>query len=126
MVLTHRPEFQSRWSEQGHVGALNLFSDVANAFDNTSVEHAVVLGAFATVATTAAARSEEAASLRRGLTSNRAIGKAVGIMMALNDVSDADAFDILRRTSQASNVKLIDVASDIVSGRGDLGSDLTA
>ena len=24
IVLTHRPEFQSRWSEQGHVGALNL------------------------------------------------------------------------------------------------------
>ncbi len=24
MVLTHRPEFQSRWSEQGHVGAINL------------------------------------------------------------------------------------------------------
>jgi predicted ATPase len=24
VVLTHRPEFQSRWSGQGHVGALNL------------------------------------------------------------------------------------------------------
>jgi class 3 adenylate cyclase/tetratricopeptide (TPR) repeat protein len=24
VVLTHRPEFQSRWSKQGHVGALNL------------------------------------------------------------------------------------------------------
>ncbi len=24
VVLTHRPEFQSRWSQQGHVGALNL------------------------------------------------------------------------------------------------------
>ena len=24
VVLTHRPEFQSRWSEQGHVGVLNL------------------------------------------------------------------------------------------------------
>ncbi len=24
VVLTHRPEFQSRWSEQGHVAALNL------------------------------------------------------------------------------------------------------
>jgi class 3 adenylate cyclase/tetratricopeptide (TPR) repeat protein len=24
VVLTHRPEFQSRWSAQGHVGALNL------------------------------------------------------------------------------------------------------
>ena len=24
VVLTHRPEFQSRWSEHGHIGALNL------------------------------------------------------------------------------------------------------
>jgi hypothetical protein len=24
VVLTHRPEFQSRWSGHGHVGALNL------------------------------------------------------------------------------------------------------
>src|SRR5205085_12476419 len=24
VVLTHRPEFQPRWSGQGHVGALNL------------------------------------------------------------------------------------------------------
>jgi predicted ATPase len=24
IVLTHRPEFQPRWSGQGHVGALNL------------------------------------------------------------------------------------------------------
>jgi class 3 adenylate cyclase/tetratricopeptide (TPR) repeat protein len=24
IVLTHRPEFQSRWSQQGHLGALNL------------------------------------------------------------------------------------------------------
>jgi hypothetical protein len=112
--------------DHSKVGALNLFSDIADAFDNTSLEHAVVLGAFATVATTAAARSEEAATLRRGLTSNRAIGKAVGIVMALNDVSDDDAFDILRRTSQASNVKLIDIASDIVSGRRWHGSDRSA
>ena len=112
--------------DHANVGALNLFSDIANAFDKTSLEHAVVLGAFATVATSAAARSEEAATLRRGLTSNRAIGKAVGIVMALNDVSDDAAFDILRRTSQASNVKLIDIASDIVNGRRWHGSDQSA
>src|SRR6201995_1068695 len=37
--------------DHSNVGALNLFSDIANAFDKTSLEHAVVLGAFATVAT---------------------------------------------------------------------------
>jgi len=100
--------------DRANVGALNLFSDLPSVFDSTSIQHAVVLGAFATVATTAAAYSEDAATLRRGLTSNRAIGKAMGILMARNDISDDAAFDMLRRTSQASNVKLTEVAADII------------
>ncbi len=108
--------------DQSNVGALNLFSDAPHALNNASIEHAVVLGAFATVATTAAAYGEDAATLRRGLTSNRSIGKAVGMLMAINDVSDDDAFDILRQTSQDSNVKLVDVAADMVRGHRLRGS----
>ncbi|OBK34745.1 antitermination regulator [Mycobacterium sp. 1245111.1] len=100
------------------IGALNVFSDVPDALGSESVEHAVVLGAFATVATTAAAHSEDAATLRRGLTSNRSIGQAIGILMALNDISDSDAFDILRKTSQTSNTKLVDVAATVIRERG--------
>ena len=37
MVLTHRPEFQSRWSQQGHVSALNL-SKLTRAQSGTMVE----------------------------------------------------------------------------------------
>lgn len=101
-----------------HVGALNVFSDVPDALGSESIEQAVVLGAFATVATTAAALSQDAATLRRGLTSNRSIGQAIGILMALNNISDADAFAILRKTSQTSNIKLADVAASIVRERG--------
>jgi AmiR/NasT family two-component response regulator len=75
------------------------------------------LGAFATVATNAVAQGEDVASLRRGLASSRAIGKAIGMLMVLNDVSDDDAFGMLRRTSQETNVKLADVAADIVRTR---------
>jgi hypothetical protein len=100
------------------IGALNLFSDAPDALGSESLEQAVVLGAFATVATTAAAYSEDAATLRRGLTSNRSIGQAIGILMALNNISDADAFDILRKTSQTSNVKLVDVAASVIRERG--------
>jgi hypothetical protein len=103
--------------DRAKVGALNLFSDTPDAFDKTSVERAVVLAAFATVATNAAAHGEDAAGLRRGLASNRAIGKAIGMLMVLNDVSDDDAFDILRRTSQDNNVKVADVAVDFVRRR---------
>ena len=103
--------------DRERAGALNLFSDQANAFDERSVECALVLGAFATVATNAVAQGEDVASLRRGLASSRAIGKAIGMLMVLNDVSDDAAFDILRRTSQGTNVKLADVAADVVRGR---------
>jgi AmiR/NasT family two-component response regulator len=99
------------------VGALNLFSDSVNAFDNTSVERAMVLAAFATVATNATAHGEDAIGLRRGLASNREIGKAIGMLMVLNDVSEADAFDILRRTSQDANVKVADIAVEFVRRR---------
>jgi hypothetical protein len=108
------------------VGALNLFSDRPNIFDDASVEQAVVLGAFATVASTAVARGEDVATLRRGLSSNRAIGQAVGMLMALNNISDAAAFDILRQTSQHSNVKLVDVATEMIRERGQRGSGKSA
>ncbi|WIM87229.1 GAF and ANTAR domain-containing protein [Candidatus Mycobacterium wuenschmannii] len=100
------------------IGALNLFSDVPGALGSHSLKEAVVLGAFATVASTASAHSEDVATLRRGLNSNRAIGQAIGMLMTLNNISDAAAFDLLRKRSQDSNVKLIDIATEIVRGRG--------
>ena len=43
VVLTHRPEFQLRWSEQGHVGALNL-SKLTRAQSATMVTAALAGG----------------------------------------------------------------------------------
>ncbi len=103
--------------DRAKAGALNLFSDTANAFDQTSVEQAIVLAAFATVATHAAAHGEDVAALRRGLLTNRAIGKAIGMLMVLDDVSDDDAFEILRRTSQDSNVKIAAIADEFIRRR---------
>jgi hypothetical protein len=103
--------------DRARVGALNLFSATTNAFDKASVERAIVLAAFATVATNAAAHGEDAAGLRKGLASNRAIGKAIGMLMVLKDVSDDDAFDILRRTSQDTNVKVADIAVEFIRRR---------
>jgi hypothetical protein len=111
---------------EGSIGALNVFSDMPGALGSRSVEQAAVLGAFATVAATAAAHSQDVATLRRGLTSNRAIGQAVGMVMARNNVSDSAAFDILRRTSQNSNVKLVDVATDMIRGHAERAADKSA
>ena len=102
--------------------ALNLFSDTPNSFDAESAGRAAVLASFASVAINAVAKGEDAASLRRGLLSNREIGKAVGILMMLHELNEDQAFDLLRRHSQALNIKLADVARAVIETRGQLPS----
>ena len=100
--------------------ALNLFSNTPNMFDAESAGRAAVLASFASVAINAVAKGEDAASLRRGLLSNREIGKAIGMLMTLHDMSEDQAFDLLRRHSQGLNIKLADVAREVIGRRGQL------
>jgi transcriptional regulator with GAF, ATPase, and Fis domain len=99
-------------------GALNLFSDTAGVFDTESAGQAIVLASFASVAINAVAQGEDVATLRRGLLSNREIGKAVGMLMMLNGVDEHAAFDVLRKYSQDLNIKLADVARSVIENRG--------
>ena len=99
-------------------GALNLFSDKANVFDTEAAGQAIVLASFASVAINAVAQGEDVSTLRRGLLSNREIGKAVGMLMMLHGVDEQEAFDVLRRYSQDLNVKLADVARSVIENRG--------
>lgn len=100
--------------------ALNLFSEKPNVFDSEAAGRAAVLASFASVAINAIAHGEDATSLRRGLLSNREIGKAVGMLMMLHDMNEDDAFDLLRRHSQGLNIKLADVARKVIESRGNL------
>ena len=101
-------------------GALNLFSDTPNAFNKESAGQAIVLASFASVAINAIGQGEDASTLRKGLLSNREIGKAVGMLMLLNGVTEDEAFDVLRRYSQDLNIKLADVAHSVITNRGKL------
>jgi hypothetical protein len=100
--------------------ALNLFSETPNRFDSEAAGRAAVLAAFASVAINAIAQGEDASSLRRGLLSNREIGKAVGMLMMLHSMDEDEAFDLLRRHSQSLNIKLADVARRVIDARGTL------
>lgn len=51
--------------------------------------------------------------LRRARASNRAIGTAIGVLMASEHITSEQAFARLRRKSNASNVKLADVAEQV-------------
>jgi hypothetical protein len=105
-----------RIRQDGHkVGALNVFSDTAGALSEHSLEQAILLTAFASVAMAALDRGEEATTLRRGLESNREIGKAIGLLMALHDIDDDQAFQMLSKVSQEMNIKLSQVASQVIA-----------
>jgi hypothetical protein len=105
------------------VGALNVFSDTSGALDQHSLDQAALLAAFASVALAALDRGEEASTLRRGLESNREIGKAIGLLMAMHDIDDDQAFTMLSKVSQEMNIKVAEVANQVIQHhRADKGS----
>lgn len=57
---------------------------------------------------------EQAANLEVALRTSRTIGAAIGILMAQHNVSEEDAFAMLRQASMATNRKLRDLAEDVV------------
>ncbi len=95
-------------------GALNLFSDRPGGLTDRAVDQGIVLASFISVALVAAHERRSARTLREGLQSNREIGKAMGLLMAFHKVSDDEAFAMLRRTSQDLNIKLGEVARQVV------------
>lgn len=101
-------------------GALNIFADRTGAFDDDSVASAAILASFASVALHGARHRARADQLEEGLTTNREIGAAVGILMATHGISQTEAFELLSSASQRLNRKLRDIAAGIV--RGDSGT----
>jgi ANTAR domain len=61
-----------------------------------------------------AAAETKAATLERGLISNRRIGMAVGILMCRDKLTEDQAFDVLRRHSMNRNVKVRDLAETVI------------
>lgn len=97
------------------VGALNVFSETPGALTTRSLDQATMIAAFASVALAALDRGEEATTLRRGLESNREIGKAIGLLMAMHDIDDDQAFAMLSTVSQEMNIKLAAVARQVIA-----------
>jgi hypothetical protein len=105
-------------SANGIRGALNLYARYPSAFGVIDRGKGLVLAILAGVSLSAAgSRHEEERqiiTLRAGLVSREVIGQAEGILMERERITSDQAFDILRRASQHLNVKLRDVAQDLV------------
>jgi GAF domain-containing protein len=97
--------------EKNTMGSLNLYSGQTDAFDEHDVAFGAVFAAHAAVAWSTARTID---NLRNGLKTRELIGEAVGILMARQDISESEAFDVLMRASQRLNVKLRLIADELV------------
>ena len=88
-------------------GALNLYSTEPAAFDQTSAVRLPVLAAHVGIAL---ARVHNEANLHQAIQSRQLIGQAVGILMERHRLGAPAAFDLLVAASQASQLKLREIA----------------
>jgi len=96
------------------LGALNLYSVQPRHFDSEAVSLAHVFGRHAGIALSTARRDE---GLRRSVDARHRVGLAQGILMERFGLSSEQSFAVLRRYSQDNNVKLRDVADQIITTR---------
>jgi transcriptional regulator with GAF, ATPase, and Fis domain len=89
------------------LGALNLYSGDTDAFDDES-EHVGLL--FASHAAVAMAGARKERNLIRAISMRDLIGQAKGILMERHRLTADQAFALLVRASQRTNVKLAEIA----------------
>ncbi len=101
----------------GAVGALNLYSK-SSPFDADVRQHVAVFAAQAAAAIVMALRYSEQVTLteqlRTALTSRSVIDQAMGIIMGQRRCTAEEAFAVLRAASQRRNIRLRDVARELV------------
>ncbi|MGH9103155.1 MAG: ANTAR domain-containing protein, partial [Acidimicrobiales bacterium] len=101
------------------LGALNCYGRYPRAFGALDRAKGLLLATLAGLALDQAqvreAEERRAEHLTRAVASRELIGQAQGILMERERVSADQAFDILRRASQHLNLKLADVARDLVA-----------
>jgi GAF domain-containing protein len=95
-------------------GALNLYSREAGAFDDGTSVNAL----FAHQAGQAIAYAQHIGNLEQAVRSRTVIGQAVGIVMERYSLNDEHAFAFLKRLSSHRNVKLRQVAEEIIVETG--------
>ncbi|GAA1763517.1 GAF and ANTAR domain-containing protein [Kocuria aegyptia] len=103
---------------------LNVYADVPDAFDQAVLEvverQVAEASAVLRLAVRLARHRDVEADLRTAMESRTTIDLAVGIIMGQNRCSQEKAFEILRAASSHRNVKLRDLAAELVGtvGRG--------
>jgi GAF domain-containing protein len=104
------------YAERETLGSLNMYSTTVDVIDPDVQHMAELFAAHASIALGRARRDED---LTAALLTRKVIGQAIGILMERYDLDEDRAFAYLTRVSSRSNVKLRDVAKEIVDQRND-------
>ena len=99
------------WVDSDNLGALNLYSTHANAFNDESEHIGLLFAAHAAVAYAAVHRQDY---LHQAMETRDLIGQAKGILMERHHITGDRAFLALTRISQDTNRRLRDVAAELV------------
>ena len=93
--------------------ALNFYSGRVDAFDDDDLMTGAVLAPFVALHVERILHQRDVADLSLALESNRQIGIAIGILMNQLRITEKEAFDRLRVTSQHLNRKLREIAEEV-------------
>jgi GAF domain-containing protein len=104
------------YTETETIGGLNMYSTSAQTIDPDVVHMAELFAAQASMALGRARREEQ---LTAALQTRTVIGQAIGILMERHGVNEDSAFAFLTRVSSHTNVKLRDIAKEVVALRND-------
>lgn len=113
---------QLRESDTRVLGSLNLYAEAPASFDADDLDLAVV---YSVHATNAMVSSRLVTGLQTAVESRHQIGLAQGILMATYGLDAARAFSLLSRYSSSLNLKLREVAAQVVE-KGALPDGLEA
>lgn len=101
-------------SQGERIGAMNLYGSGYSQFDR---EDALTARLFAYHAASALAADQREKHLELALDHRTAIGQAQGILMERFGISAEQAFNVLRRHSQDRNIRLKQIADDLIRNR---------
>ncbi|MBD0863622.1 GAF and ANTAR domain-containing protein [Gordonia sp. zg691] len=102
------------FTSQGAIGALNLFADKPHAFDLEAEDIGVVFATHAALAWNSMRKDQQ---FHSALANRDVIGQAKGMLMERFGIDAIGAFDLMKRLSQDSNTKLVEIARKITTSR---------
>jgi hypothetical protein len=96
------------------IAGLNFYSHRREAFSLAQRTLGTLLANYGALIVSNLQLAHDVEHLNRALDTNRDIGAAIGILMALHKITKQEAFDLLRIASQRSHRKLASIALDVI------------